>query len=62
MSAYVTHGGAYGDGTSRRVGLPVVLSYRVHHYPGNKWYVDLLALLTALVIGGIGTGVKGIGK
>ena len=48
------------DGTSRRVGLPVVLSYRVHHYPGNKWYVDLPARLTALAIGGI--GVKGIGK
>lgn len=48
MSAYAIRGGAYGDGTLVRVGLPVVLSYRDNLYPGNKWCVGLSVRLTAL--------------
>jgi len=48
VSAYFIRGGAYGDGTLVRVGLPVMLSYRDNRDPGNEWCVDLSVRLTAL--------------
>lgn len=48
VSAYLIRGGAYGDGTLVRVGLPVTLSYQAARSPGKKWCVNLSARLTAL--------------